>query len=357
MKILKKDPTKSLVRLVYALLIIVIILFALPKIIPCILPFFFAWIVSLIIKPMVRAMEKAHINKRIAVIVSMLLVVSVLAGVIYWLSGIIISEVKTVIEMFKDTKDGIPMFAWDLINSLPKSIREYAINLTEIIGEDALSVFMPALKSALPKLGGAAGKIPGAIVFLIVFVMATYFISYDGKGFKEELKKFIPREKIAYIRNIQESFFQACGGYIKAQLIIMSVVFCILLLGFVILDIELSLLLALGISIMDAIPVLGTGIALNPWAIVCLVQGNYVRAIGLFAIYAVVFLTRQFIEPKVLSDKLGIHPIITLISMYAGLKLIGVIGMILGPLTAIIIISLLKAKQEKSKEVSIDECK
>jgi sporulation integral membrane protein YtvI len=357
MKTLKKDPAKSLVRLVYALLIILILLFALPKIIPCILPFFFAWIVSLIIRPLVNLMEKAHINKRIAVIVSMLLVVSVLAGLIYWLSGIVIDEVKTVVGMFKDTKDGIPMFAWDLIESLPSSLREYAINLTEFIGKDASSVLMPALKSALPKLGGAAGKIPGAIVFLIVFVMATYFISYDGKGFKEELKKFIPREKIAYIRNIKESFFKACGGYIKAQLIIMCVVFCILLLGFAILDIELSLLLALGISIMDAIPVLGTGIALNPWAIVCLIQGNYIRAIGLFAIYGVVFLTRQFIEPKVLSAKLGIHPILTLVSMYAGLKLIGVIGMILGPLTAIIIISLLKTKQEKSKEAQTDECK
>ena len=356
MKILKKDPTKSLIKLVYALLVTVIIIFALPKVISCILPFALAWIVSLIIKPLSCLLERAHIQRRIAVIISMLLVVGILALVIYGLSSVLVSELKTVADMFKDTKDGLPVFVWDMIDTLPKAVRGYAVRFADALGKDTAGILMPAIKSAVSKIGGAAGKVPGAIVFTIVFILAVYFISYDSNGFKKELKRFIPSDKLLYIKSAKDSFSKACGGYIKAQLIIMCVVFCILLAGFIILDIGTAFLLALIIGFLDAIPVLGTGIILNPWAVVCLISGDYARAIGLFAIYGVVFLTRQFLEPRVLSGQLGIHPLVTLMSMYIGLKLIGIIGMILGPVAAIIVINLINANKSEEKEAAKNEC-
>jgi len=348
MNMITKDPLTSLVRLLYAILAVIVIIFVLPKAVSCILPFLFAWIIALLIKPVVKLFEKLHINRRFAVIIAMLLVLGIICGVLYGVSAVLVREIKTFSDMFADTKDGIPMFMWDIINALPKGIRASVSEVVRASYLDIPELIYPALKTALPKLGGAAGKLPSALVFTVVLLMTIYFLSYDGKGFRTEIKKFIPENKIQKLRHIREILSKACGGYIKAQLIIMTVVFVILVTGFIILDVKLSLLLAFAISILDAIPVLGTGMILNPWAFFCLIQGDIPRAIGLVSLYGIVLVVRHFLEPRVLSGQLGIHPIITLVSMYAGLKLIGVIGMILGPLAALIIINLIKAQNEEA---------
>lgn len=345
MKTAKKDPAVILTRLLYAILAIIVIIFVLPKAVSCLLPFFFAWIISIIIKPLVVFFEKIVPNKRISVLLSMLLVLGLIFLILFFVSKALVAELRTFVRMFDNTHDGIPVFIWNIIDSLPGVLKNAAMQFIEKSGMDFSQFVYPALKTALPKLGGAAVKLPAAFVFTVVFLMAIYFMSYDEKGLKDELKKILPLSGVETLRKIRKVFSLAFGGYIKAQLIIMVFVFTILLVGFLILGVELSFLLALIISVVDAIPVLGTGMVLNPMAVIYLIQGDYVRAIGFVCLYAVVLLTRNFLEPRVLSGQLGIHPIITLVSMYAGLKLIGVIGMIIGPVTALIIISLFKLER------------
>ena len=343
MEIPAKDSLSSLVKLLYAIFAIVVIIFVLPKAVSCLLPFFFAWIISMIIKPLSTVLEKIVRNKRVSVLVSMLVVLGIIFVVLYNLSKAIVDEIQVIYEMFSDTKDGIPVFIWDILESLPRNLKDTLT--TAVVNSDIKEIAYPAIQSALPKIGGAATKIPSAFVFTVILLLATYFMSYDEKGLKEELKKFIPERGIEKMRKIRRIFSLAIGGYVKAQLIIMCMVFTILLVGFVILDVKLALLLAFIISLIDAIPVLGTGMVLNPLAVVYLIQGDYVRAVGFVCLYVVVLLLRNFVEPKVLSGQLGIHPIITLVSMYAGLKLIGIMGMIIGPVLAIIIINFLKAEK------------
>lgn len=343
---INKDPLNSLVKLVYIILAIVLVIFVLPRAVSCLLPFLIAWIISLIIKPVADLFQKFRINRTISVIVSMLLVLAVICMVIYSLSAVVIREIRTFTEMFSNLRDGIPVFVWDFIDVLPEAFRSKAAEIASDTFADFGELILPALKTALPKLGGAAGKLPGAFVFTVILLMAIYFMSTDNGSLKEEITKFLPDEKVNSLRNTRSVLKKAFGGYVKAQLIIMCVVFGILVTGFWIMGVELALLLALAISLLDAIPVLGTGMILNPWAVVCLLQGDYARAIGLVTLYGVVLLVRHFLEPRVLSGQLGIHPIITLASMYTGLKLIGVTGMIIGPLIVLIVINYLKMKKE-----------
>ncbi len=342
----KRDPVASLVKLIYVILAIVLIIFVLPKAVSCLLPFIIAWVISLIIKPVCTLFQKLRINRTLSVLLAMLLVLAVICGILYSVSAAVIREIKTFSEMFSDTKDGIPVFVWDFINILPGGIRAKAIEIASSSFEDIPDLIYPAIKTALPKLGGAAGKLPSAFVFTVILLMAIYFMSSDKDGLREEIKKLLPDDKVESLRHIREVLSKACGGYVKAQLIIMCVVFVILITGFGLLKVELAILLAFAISLVDAIPVLGTGIILNPWALVCLIQGDYIRALGLVCLYLIVVVVRHILEPRVLSGQLGIHPIITLVSMYSGLKLIGVIGMIIGPLIALIIISFFRAKKE-----------
>ena len=337
---------EKLVKLLYAAFAVLAVMFVLPRIVPCLLPFFFAWIIALIIKPFVSFFESLRVNKRIAVILSMLVVLGLLSAVLYFVSKAAVNEVRIFAGMLGNTKDGIPLFVWDVIDSLPKHIQKVVADFLENYDMSATELVMPAITTALPKLGGVAGKLPSVFVFTVVFLMAIYFFSYDEKGLRQELKKFISEKNIEHLRKARIVMGRAFGGYVKAQLIIMAVVFTILLTGFVILDVKLALLLAFIISLLDAIPVLGTGMILNPMAIIYLIQGDYVRAIGFVSLYVIILFVRNFLEPRVLSVQLGMHPIITLVSMYAGLKLIGVIGMIIGPVIALIVISFIKMNRE-----------
>jgi len=350
MKTSAKDPFKTLVKILLIMLVVIIAVFVLPKVVSCIMPFFLAWIVSMVIKPIVKFFEKLHLNRRISVILSMLLVICLIFGLVYVVSGIVIREVTDAVELLGQTRDGIPLFLWDVIDVLPGVVQNAVIKIIKGFGTDWPSMASTAVKSFLPQIGGFAGKLPGAFVFTVVFIIAIYFMTYDPDSFKSEIKRLVPPDKYSYLFTLKQSFKSACGGYIRAQLIIMSIVFCILLVGFLIMDVRFALLLAFVISIIDAVPVMGTGMVLNPWAVVCLLQGNFVQAVGLASLYVIILVTRQFIEPRILSGQLGIHPLITLVSMYAGLKIVGIFGMILGPLIAIIIVSFIKINREKAED-------
>ncbi len=351
------DSLKSLIKLVLIFVVIGILIFALPKLISCLIPFFLAWVVSIILKPLIKLLEKVKINRRIAVAFSILIAVGALGGIVYAVYCVALSEIKDIIALFDDTKDGLPVFLWNIIDELPQKIGNMAERFFVSFASKGEGFAVTTIQSVLPKIGGFAGKLPGAFVFIIVFFIATYFMSYDPKGFKEELKSIIPREKYRYLQVFKHSFTDACGGYIKAQLILMSIVFCVLFIGFLVLDIRFAFLLALTISFLDAIPVLGTGMILNPWAIICVFQGNYSTAIGLVCLYLIVLLTRQFLEPRILSVQLGIHPLITLICMYTGLKLAGIAGMIIGPLVGLVVIEYLRKKDDILRQIDEKEAK
>ena len=347
MNILPKNPVKTLITIAYIVAIFAFLAYGAPKLLTYFLPFIVAWIIAQIINPIVKFLENLHIHRRISVIASMLCVITLLGAIIYFLSSALVKELKTVLDFIQaTTDDGMPIFIQEFIDILPKNIKTIALELAENAKGNLSDIVYPSIKSAISGIGGAAGKLPTAFVFTIALILATYFISYDGENIKNQLKKLIPDNKLEKISFIKHKLSKACGGYLKAQAILMSIVFCILLTGFLILDVELALILALVISVWDAVPVLGSGIILNPWAVINLLQGNYFQAAGFFCLYLIILFTRQLLEPKILSGQLGIHPLFTLVSIYVGLKTMGIAGMILGPIILIIVINILKLNSE-----------
>lgn len=151
-----------------------------------------------------------------------------------------------------------------------------------------------------------------------------------------------------HVREITQSF----GAYLKAEITLVFVSFIISLAGFYIfmfigLNIKYPLLIALAIAFIDALPILGSGTVMIPWAIISALDGNIKLGISLVILWIIMCVVRQFIEPKIVSNKLGIHPIFTLIAMYTGFKLIGVIGMLVGPIVLIIIKSIFSSLIEQ----------
>ena len=139
---------------------------------------------------------------------------------------------------------------------------------------------------------------------------------------------------------------KALFGWLMAQGKLMTVTFSILTVSFFLLRIPYAPLWALLISLVDALPVLGTGTVLIPWSLICFLQGQTARAIGLAGTYATAVLVRSALEPRLVGKHLGLDPLVTLLAMYAGYRIWGIGGMILAPLLAMAVSQFLKVPKD-----------
>lgn len=185
-----------------------------------------------------------------------------------------------------------------------------------------------------------AKGVPGFGLALIIYVMAAYLMTVDYPELRSQVAQHTHVRMLRFFKQVRDVALAAFGGYLKAELLLSVGVFFILLVGFLLIGQPYSLLLALGLAILDFIPILGSGTVMVPWAVIALFTQNYSRAIQLMLIWGVIALFRRVGEPKFVGDQTGLSPILSLVSIYVGMRLGGVLGMILGPTVALVILNL-----------------
>ena len=181
---------------------------------------------------------------------------------------------------------------------------------------------------------GVAGSLPGASLFLFTALLAGYFISAGWPDYREWLRGLLPASWREPVGRGWAEVRRTLGGWLRAQGLLMLVTFGELAAGLLLLRVELFLLLAALIALVDALPVFGTGTVLLPWAAAELLAGRLGLALGLAALYGVVSVVRSVLEPKLVGEQTGLPPLGALAAMYAGFQAFGVAGMILAPLLA-----------------------
>ena len=194
-----------------------------------------------------------------------------------------------------------------------------------------------AITARLPEAAvSVAGFIPAAFIFITVTLLACFYFTADdgrlGRGIIAFCSRLTPAPLRDRLPPIGRRLRRLGRQYLRTCLLLGLMTFCLSFIGLAILRVPYAFILALLLATVDLLPLLGTGIVLIPWAGICLLLGQVRLGIGLLALYAVTTLVRQVLEPKLIGDGLGLHPLLSLFSMYAGLKLIGVWGMILAPL-------------------------
>ena len=152
-----------------------------------------------------------------------------------------------------------------------------------------------------------------------------------------------------FILRIIKDTGKGIKGYIKSQLILMAITFIILAISLTMIQVPKAILIALGISILDILPIIGSGIIMIPWSIISFISGENQMGINLAVIYVVLIIIRQIIEPRILGKAIGIKPLYTFMATILGSLLLGPIGMIVGPLIAVVINSTLMIIGEKKK--------
>jgi sporulation integral membrane protein YtvI len=181
--------------------------------------------------------------------------------------------------------------------------------------------------SALPKLA----------IFFLISIVATFFIAKDEEKIANAILHQLPLTMRQKFLSLKNNLFSALIGFLKAQLIILTITFIESLIGLNIIGVRYAFLISVFVSIVDILPVLGTGSVYVPWAIISILMGNTKMGISLLILYGIIVPVRYLVEPKIIGHQLGIHPLLTLMSMFVGIKLFGVGGVILGPTIVVII--------------------
>ncbi len=318
---------------------------------PFVLALIFAWMLN----PGVRWIQRrTGISRKAVSLVLVILVFAVIGGVLFGLGWIAVEQVRSLFDnqqsVLDDLLDGIVR----VVNSLegwltglggivPKGVLTTSGDLINAIMDWVQGLDLPGwLTEMAGQAPSMAANLSGFAVALVVFMMASYFITGDYPRLRFELTERVPLVARDFCRSVKDIFMSAFGGYIKSQLILSTGVFLILAVGFLLMRQPYGLLLALGLAVLDFIPIIGAGTVMVPWAVVDMVLGQYSEAAALMTVWGVIVLFRRFAEPKVLGDQTGLSPILSLVGIYLGMKAGGVLGMVVGPLLLLVCINLAK---------------
>ena len=207
--------------------------------------------------------------------------------------------------------------------------------------EDFLQSASNWIRGALTGLINLITSLPSIAICIGITVVALYFICVDKIYILDQIEHHLPKIWVKKIRIHLKGLVESLGGYLKAQAGLVLVSFIISLIGLYILkftkfNVEYPLLMALFIGFVDALPILGSGSVMIPWAILSSINGDINLGIAIIVLLIIMSIARQVLEPKLVSKNIGIHPIFTLIAMYTGFKIIGIIGLLIGPIVLII---------------------
>ena len=322
---------------------------------PFLLTFFFA----VLLQTPLRWLEKRVKHKHHALVSILLVVLSIVIILVPLglLIGALVSKVSEFIKYFTDQLNDLPAFLstleneiLDLVKFLPESVhdsvsasvREF---FTPLIEDSSVSsvIDVSSLKTGvatgLSGMFNAVKSVPSIAIGIVIGIIAWILFTKDYDKIVRFIQKQLPDNKKNLLVEIKQVFSKTILKMLRAYGLIMLITFFELFLGFSIMSMlgvmknSYYVFIAILIAIFDIMPIAGSGGILVPWALFSLVMGNYKQAIGIMVMYIIISVIRQYIEPKIVGDSLGVHPIITLMGLYFGLKLFGFLGMFIVPLT------------------------
>lgn len=310
------------------------------------MPFLIAFIISLLLEPIIKfIMRKMKLKRKASSIIVFVMAIGIIIGLLTWGITSLISETSNLLSNFNEYVDFAYNIVQDFIANVDFSkiqIPENVMNAIQGSAMEFLGTVTDWAKNALTGMIGFITSLPRIGIYVVITLLSLYFMCVDKIYMLDQLEHHLPETWVKKIGIHLKGLIQSLGGYLKAEVILVIISFIISLTGLYIFhfigwNVEYPLIIALIIGFVDALPIFGSGTVMLPWAVFLAFTGDIKLAIAIFILWAIMSIVRQFIEPKIVSGQIGIHPIFTLIAMYTGFKILGVIGMLLGPIILIIL--------------------
>ena len=304
---------------------------------PLAMPFLLGAGLALMAEPAVKVLSKKlprGAAAGIGVTGTLLLLTSVvfLAGALAVKElGLLASALPDLSQTARTGLRSMENFLLDLAEETPAGVRPLLEKTVTGAFQDSSAV----VERVTAKLPGMASKVlswlPGSALTLGTGILSAFMVSAR----MPRLKRWLRRGAMKKLLPVAKRIKTALGGWLKAQLKLAGLCFGVVCGGFLLLGIPYAPIWAALTALVDAIPVLGTGTVLIPWSLMCLLQGQRVRALGLVAVYVIALISRSALEPRLVGKQLGLDPLITLAALYTGFRIWGIPGMILSPMLCV----------------------
>lgn len=309
------------------------------------MPFLVAFIISLMIEPAIKfIMKKTKLTRRCSSIIIFVIVSIIILGTLAWILITLFSESSSLLQGLNNYFDKAYLQFQRLMESFQFDkihLSDEVLNVIQSSTGDLLQTASNWLRNSLTGLINIVTSLPSIAICIGITVVALYFICVDKIYILDQVEHHLPKVWVRKIGKHLRDLIQTLGGYLKAEATLVLVSFIISLIGLYILQftgfhVEYPLLMALFIGFVDALPILGSGAVMVPWAIICALNGDINLGIAIIVLLIIMSIARQILEPKLISKNIGVHPIFTLIAMYTGFKIIGIMGLLIGPIILII---------------------
>ena len=321
------------------------------KVLALMFPFVVGWVIAMIASPLVNWLEKKfNIVKKLGSALVVILVLALIVLILYFSISKLVTETISLLEnipqLYKELEAGLDQIGNSLqgiFHRLPPQFQEgwdnILLNMDQKVGTFITKISEPTVAAA----GNFAKKVHSFLISIIVAIMSAYLFTVEHEEVLVWAKKTAPPSVVKRMTLVSDNLKYAVGGYLKAQIKIMGIVFLILWVGLSLLQVHYAVLIAIAIAFLDFLPFFGTGTAMIPWALYKFLVGNINMAVLLLIVYAITQLVRQLIQPRMLGKSMGLNPLVTLILLYLGYRLGGVTGMIVAVPFGMILINMTEA--------------
>ncbi len=298
------------------------------------LPFLLALLLALAVLPLSEKLSKKTVLSSRFWAILLLALFSAFLFLFLWLSlQKFISELYAFVGDEKELLSKLENGYSRILLVFEEKFPTFAAKLNKEMIEGHIGELLSKLSmSASVYLARFAFSLPEAVLFAVVTVLAAYYFSLEGRTVLDFFYRLFPPVYRVNVRRMVKAVIKGTGGYFKAGGFMMILTFFEMLAGLSVLGFRYPFLVSLFIAAVDFLPVLGTGTVLVPWSILLFISGKGGKAIGLLILWLAAMLVRQLAEPRVMGKHLGIHPLVTLLCSYTGLKLFGIGGLVLLPI-------------------------
>lgn len=327
---------KAMANVLLYLVDLVLLITVFPKLFVFFMPFIIGWIISAIANPLVRFFErKVKFKRKAGSVIVIVLVIALIITIGYWLVYFLVTQgtafAMSLPEKWPEWQKELNEWGQTFnsyTKNLPADTRDSLNNIGSSLEDTLHNVISNAGTPAIETVSGYVKSVPAAIVSVVIGILSAYFFTVEHDNLSAALKKYAPKSLYEKLMVIYNAMIKGVGGYFKAQLKIEVWVYLIIVVGLMIIRVDYALIIALGIAFLDFLPVFGAGIIMIPWTAVFFFRGSYFEAIGMLVTWLVGQLVRQIIQPKYVSESMGLPALPTLILLYVGFMVDGMAGMI-----------------------------
>lgn len=322
---------------------------------PMLSPFLLAAVLALTAEPLVSALhKKIKLPRSVAAAIGVTVALAIAVLLTVFLCALLIRQMGLLAGVLPDLEDtamtgldALENWMLGMAQKAPGGIQSVLTHGVRNMFSNSSALLDRLIERLLSMASAVLKGLPDSALGFGTWILASFMISARFPKIRTWLSSHIPtvwkEHYVLQFRRVKNSF----GAWLVAQLKLTGTTFAVLTAGFFLLHIAHPLLWAAVTCVVDILPILGTGTVLIPWSVVCFLQGDTLRAVGLLGIYGTVSLLRSVLEPRLVGKQLGLDPLTTLLAIYAGYRFWGLLGMIFAPVLAALTLQILTVPEKK----------